>query len=125
MICDAIDGDLAECAGGRIDSATPVVARQPSLARQRRRAQQVGLQHRTSTTASRDFDGRSEFQADDVADFPNLAMRLFATPSMAHLVFSNCVGPVEMTIARRVEADIARLQRALGGADRRRPSWAR
>ncbi|HUO70370.1 MAG TPA: hypothetical protein VMU39_06305 [Solirubrobacteraceae bacterium] len=43
------------------------------------------------------FDGRSEFQADDVADFPDLAMRLFATPSMAHIVFSNRVGPVEMT----------------------------
>ena len=26
------------------------------------------------------FDGRSEFQADDVADFPELAMRLFNTP---------------------------------------------
>ena len=37
------------------------------------------------------FDGRSEFQADDVADFPDLAMRLFNTPSMAHIVFSNCV----------------------------------
>jgi 5-methyltetrahydropteroyltriglutamate--homocysteine methyltransferase len=40
------------------------------------------------------FDGRSEFQADDVADFPNLAMRLFATDSTAHVVFSHCVGPV-------------------------------
>src|SRR5207248_77076 len=42
------------------------------------------------------FDGRSEFQADDVADFPELAMRLFNTPAMAHLVFSNCVGPAEL-----------------------------
>ena len=40
------------------------------------------------------FEGRAEFQADDVADYPNLAMRLFNTPAMAHLVFSNCVGPV-------------------------------
>src|SRR5665213_1359137 len=40
------------------------------------------------------FSGRSEFQADDVADFPNLAMRLFATDSMAHVIFSHCVGPV-------------------------------
>src|SRR5512142_2777136 len=29
------------------------------------------------------FEGRSEFQADDVADFPDLAMRLFNTPTMA------------------------------------------
>ena len=33
------------------------------------------------------FEGRAEFQADDVADYPNLAMRLFNTPAMAHLVF--------------------------------------
>ena len=43
------------------------------------------------------FEGRSEFQADDVADFPDLAMRLFTTPAMAHLVFSNCVGPAKLT----------------------------
>ena len=30
------------------------------------------------------FAGRSEFQADDVAEFPELAMRLFNTPAMAH-----------------------------------------
>jgi 5-methyltetrahydropteroyltriglutamate--homocysteine methyltransferase len=63
------------------------------------------------------FDGRSEFQADDVADFPNLAMRLFATPSMAHIVFSNCVGPVELTDKDAVHADIARFKAALGDAD--------
>ena len=63
------------------------------------------------------FDGRSEFQADDVADFPDLAMRLFNTPTMAHVVFSNCVGPVELTNKQAVDDDIARLQRALGGAD--------
>jgi 5-methyltetrahydropteroyltriglutamate--homocysteine methyltransferase len=63
------------------------------------------------------FAGRSEFQADDVADFPNLAMRLFATPSMAHIVFSNCVGPVELTDRDAVHADIARLRAALGDAD--------
>ena len=65
------------------------------------------------------FEGRSEFQADDVADFPNLAMRLFATPSMAHLVFSNCVGPVALTEAgkKAVDDDVARLGRALGDAD--------
>jgi 5-methyltetrahydropteroyltriglutamate--homocysteine methyltransferase len=62
------------------------------------------------------FAGRSEFQADDVADFPNLAMRLFATPSMAHLVFSNCVGPVALVDKQVVLDDVARLQRALDGA---------
>ena len=63
------------------------------------------------------FEGRSEFQADDVADFPNLAMRLFATPAMAHLVFSNCVGPVELADKDAVHRDIERLKKALGGAD--------
>lgn len=63
------------------------------------------------------FAGRSEFQADDVADFPNLAMRLFATPAMAHLVFSNCVGPVEYTGGEALAADIRRLKDALGDAD--------
>src|SRR5512142_1425298 len=54
------------------------------------------------------FEGRSEFQADDVADFPDLAMRLFNTPTMAHVVFSNCVGPVEMTGKEAVHKDIER-----------------
>ena len=65
------------------------------------------------------FDGRSEFQADDVADFPNLAMRLFNTPSMAHIVFSNCVGPVELSDKQAVHQDVDRLKRALGDADPR------
>ena len=63
------------------------------------------------------FDGRSEFQADDVADFPELAMRLFATPSMAHIVFSNCVGPVQLTAKDAVHEDIDRLKKAIGDAD--------
>ncbi|MBV8945641.1 MAG: cobalamin-independent methionine synthase II family protein [Solirubrobacterales bacterium] len=63
------------------------------------------------------FEGRSEFQADDVADFPNLAMRLFATPAMAHLVFSNCVGPVELSDKDAVHRDIERLKKALNGED--------
>ncbi|MFL5863398.1 MAG: cobalamin-independent methionine synthase II family protein [Solirubrobacteraceae bacterium] len=63
------------------------------------------------------FDGRSEFQADDVADFPDLAMRLFNTPSMAHVVFSNCVGPVELSDKDAVHQDIARLKKAIGDAD--------
>src|SRR3954471_11090010 len=60
------------------------------------------------------FEGRAEFQADDVADFPNLAMRLFATPAMAHLVFSNCVGEVTVRDPDAVQRDIARLKQALG-----------
>jgi 5-methyltetrahydropteroyltriglutamate--homocysteine methyltransferase len=63
------------------------------------------------------FDGRAEFQADDVADFPNLAMRLFNTPAMAHLVFSNCVGPAELKDKDAVVRDVDRLKRALGDAD--------
>jgi 5-methyltetrahydropteroyltriglutamate--homocysteine methyltransferase len=60
------------------------------------------------------FDGRSEFQADDVAPFPNLAMRLFATPAMAHLVFANCVDEVTVKDPGAVQRDIDRLKRALG-----------
>jgi 5-methyltetrahydropteroyltriglutamate--homocysteine methyltransferase len=63
------------------------------------------------------FDGRAEFQADDVADFPDLAMRLFNTPAMAHLVFSNCVGPAELKDKDAVVRDVDRLKRALGDAD--------
>src|SRR3954454_7710019 len=62
------------------------------------------------------FEGRAEFQADDVAPFPNLAMRLFATPAMAHLVFANCVGPVEVRDPEAVHRDIDRFKRALGDA---------
>ncbi len=61
------------------------------------------------------FAGRSEFQADDVANFPDLAMRLFNTPSMAHIVFSNCVGPVELADKQAVQRDIERLTRTLDG----------
>jgi 5-methyltetrahydropteroyltriglutamate--homocysteine methyltransferase len=60
------------------------------------------------------FEGRAEFQADDVAPFPNLAMRLFNTPAMAHLVFANCVGPVEVKDPDAVHRDVERLKRALG-----------
>lgn len=63
------------------------------------------------------FDGRSEFQADDVAEFPDLAMRLFNTPAMAHLVFANCVGPAELADRQAVHDDVDRLQSALNGND--------
>lgn len=62
------------------------------------------------------FAGRSEFQADDVAGFPSLAMKLFATDSMAHIIFSNCVGPVDVKDPEAVTRDISNLQAALDGA---------
>jgi len=63
------------------------------------------------------FDGSAEFQSDDVAPFPNLAMRLFGTDAMAHVTFANCVGPVKMHDQDAVQRDIANLKAALGDAD--------
>jgi len=63
------------------------------------------------------FAGVSEFQSDDVAPFPDLAMKLFANPQTAHLGFSNCVGPVELKDRDAVHRDIARFKRALGDVD--------
>jgi 5-methyltetrahydropteroyltriglutamate--homocysteine methyltransferase len=60
------------------------------------------------------FEGRAEFQADDVADYPNLAMRLFNTPAMAHLVFANCVDEVTVKDPDAVHRDVDRLKRSLG-----------
>jgi 5-methyltetrahydropteroyltriglutamate--homocysteine methyltransferase len=61
------------------------------------------------------FDGQAEFQSDDVAPFPNLAMRLFATDAMAHVLFSNCVGPVELTDRESILRDLENFKAALGG----------
>jgi 5-methyltetrahydropteroyltriglutamate--homocysteine methyltransferase len=63
------------------------------------------------------FEGQAEFQADDVAPFPNLAMRLFNTPAMAHLVFANCVGPAKLKDKEAVHRDVARLGSAIGDGD--------
>jgi 5-methyltetrahydropteroyltriglutamate--homocysteine methyltransferase len=60
------------------------------------------------------FEGQAEFQSDDVAPFPNLAMRLFATDAMAHVLFSNCVGPVELTDKESILRDIENFKAALG-----------
>jgi 5-methyltetrahydropteroyltriglutamate--homocysteine methyltransferase len=104
----------------RIDSAVRAV-----VARQR----EIGLDYVSDGELSKTgfstyvtdrfsgFGGRSEFQADDVADFPDLAMRLFNTPSMAHVVLANCVGPVELADKEAVHRDVARLHGALDGAD--------
>jgi 5-methyltetrahydropteroyltriglutamate--homocysteine methyltransferase len=66
------------------------------------------------------FAGRAEFQSDDVAPFPDLAMRLFATDSMAHVTFSNCVGPVKLTDSESIHRDIANFTAALGDTTPRR-----
>ncbi len=63
------------------------------------------------------FSGQSEFQSDDVAPFPNLAMKLFATDAMAHTIFSNCTGPVELKDKQSVLDDIARFKRTLADLD--------
>jgi 5-methyltetrahydropteroyltriglutamate--homocysteine methyltransferase len=60
------------------------------------------------------FGGRAELQSDDVAPFPELAMRLFATDAMAHVVFSNCEGPVELVDRDSIHRDIANFKAALG-----------
>ncbi len=121
MIWLRMDGqEVDESAlAARIDSAVAeVVARQ----------QAIGLDYVSDGELSKTgfstyindrfsgFAGRSEFQADDVADFPDLAMRLFNTPSMAHIVFANCVGPVQLTDREAVDRDVERLRGALGTA---------
>ena len=73
------------------------------------------------------FDGRSEFQADDVADFPDLAMRLFDTPPMAHLVLLQLrrTGGAHRQ-GRGASATSTGSRRALGDTDPRDArSWAR
>jgi 5-methyltetrahydropteroyltriglutamate--homocysteine methyltransferase len=42
-------------------------------------------------------------------------MRLFATDSMAHVIFSNCVGPVEPINKEAIQEDLRRLKDAVGG----------
>jgi 5-methyltetrahydropteroyltriglutamate--homocysteine methyltransferase len=112
-----VDGDALEA---RIDSAVEEI-----VAKQREAGIDVVSDGEMSKTGFSTyvnerfsgFDGRSEFQADDVADFPELAMRLFNTPAMAHLVFANCVGPAEIKDKGAVKRDVARLKGALGDAD--------
>ena len=106
-----------EAFGKRLDEAVPEIVEQ-------QRAQGVDIvsdgelsKPGFSTYVSErfsGFDGRSEFQADDVAPFPNLAMRLFATDSMAHVIFSNCVGPVEPINKDAIRKDLKRLKAAVG-----------
>lgn len=122
MIWARMDGQEVDDAelGARIDSAVTEV-----VAKQREAGVDVVSDGEMSKTGFSTyindrfsgFGGRSEFQADDVAPFPNLAMRLFATPSMAHLIFANCVGPVEVADKDAVHRDIERFKGALGDTD--------
>ena len=43
-------------------------------------------------------------------------MKLFATDSMAHVIFSNCVGPVELKDAQAAGRDVSNLQAALASS---------
>jgi 5-methyltetrahydropteroyltriglutamate--homocysteine methyltransferase len=60
------------------------------------------------------FAGQGQFYANDVADFPELAMRLFATPSAALIVMPNCEGAIEPRDRRAVQRDIDNFKAALG-----------
>lgn len=62
------------------------------------------------------FDGQSDVEVDDVAEFPALAMRLFDTPGTAHVKMENCVGAIASKDPQAVARDAERLKRALRGA---------
>jgi 5-methyltetrahydropteroyltriglutamate--homocysteine methyltransferase len=59
------------------------------------------------------FGGRSGFVTEDLVPFPDLAARLRGTGGMEHVVFSNCVGPVELKDGEAVHRDIANMHHAL------------
>jgi 5-methyltetrahydropteroyltriglutamate--homocysteine methyltransferase len=60
------------------------------------------------------FAGQGQFYATDMADFPELAMRLFATPAAALIVMPNCEGAIEPRDQQAVQRDIANFKAALG-----------
>jgi 5-methyltetrahydropteroyltriglutamate--homocysteine methyltransferase len=60
------------------------------------------------------FSGQGQFYANDVADFPDLAMRLFAIPTAALIVMPNCEGAIEPRDTAAVQRDIANFKAALG-----------
>jgi 5-methyltetrahydropteroyltriglutamate--homocysteine methyltransferase len=62
------------------------------------------------------FGGRSGFVTEDLVPFPDLAARIFDNSGREHVVFSNCVGPVELKDVRAVHRDIANMRHALAGA---------
>jgi 5-methyltetrahydropteroyltriglutamate--homocysteine methyltransferase len=61
------------------------------------------------------FAGQGQFYANDMADFPDLAMRLFGTPAAALIVLPNCEGAIERRDQQAVQRDIANFKAALGG----------
>ena len=60
------------------------------------------------------FAGQGQFYANDMGDFPDLAMRLFATPASALIVMPNCEGAIEPRDQNAVQRDIANFKAALG-----------
>lgn len=60
------------------------------------------------------FSGQGQFYANDVADFPELAMRLFASPAAALIHLPNCEGAIEPREQGAVQRDIANFKAALG-----------
>ncbi|MEA2444089.1 MAG: 5-methyltetrahydropteroyltriglutamate--homocysteine methyltransferase, partial [Thermoleophilales bacterium] len=88
MVWARLDGQAfdADAFEQRLDSAVPEI-----IARQREQGVDIVSDGELSKPGFSNyindrftgFEGRAEFQADDVADFPDLAMRLFATPAMA------------------------------------------
>ena len=70
--------ELAECSASTVSSSIQVSRKA------RDKLSKTGFSTYVNERFS-GFGGRSEFQADDVADYPDLAMRLFATPAMAHI----------------------------------------
>ena len=63
------------------------------------------------------FSGQAQIAAMDLADFPDLAMRLFGNEAGAHVEMRYCTGPVELIDGDAVQRDIARLKTALDGDD--------
>jgi 5-methyltetrahydropteroyltriglutamate--homocysteine methyltransferase len=61
------------------------------------------------------FAGSGEAEVLDLAPFPRLVERLFASEAAAHTVMPNCVGPVELQDEEAIHRDVANLQAALSG----------
>jgi 5-methyltetrahydropteroyltriglutamate--homocysteine methyltransferase len=61
------------------------------------------------------FGGRGQFFTADLAEFPDLAGRLFSSPGSSHIVLPTCEGPVQSKHDTAVKADIANFKAALQG----------
>jgi 5-methyltetrahydropteroyltriglutamate--homocysteine methyltransferase len=60
------------------------------------------------------FAGSGQFYATDLAEFPDIAMRIFATPASTLMVVPDCVGAVESRGVDAVQSDITNFKAALG-----------